>query len=90
MASQEQIDELILAASVCASERCMSRRLVAAIVAVNPDLAHDAETARRADQLAQRIVVGGRPQPDPVTAADRVWLWLDTNYGHAITSALGI
>lgn len=71
--THERVEEMIAAASVCVSERDVSRRLVAAIRAADPAMADAAAAARKAG-------------PRSVDAI-RVWAWLDREHGPAITRA---
>lgn len=83
----EQITSLVSAAAACAGDRRISRALAKWIKVCNPDLAADAEAARVVDMRAARLVIG-HGAPPPVTAADRVWCWLDREHGVAITRAM--
>ncbi len=86
MTTPEQIANLIYRAAACAGERRISRALENAVKVCAPELAADAAEARVADMRAARLVIG-HGAPPPITAADRVWCWLDREHGPAITTA---
>lgn len=79
--------DIIEAAAVVTGERGITRKLARAIVAVNPGLAKDVDAMLADRSMKAARLVLGHGAPPPVTAADRVWVWLDATYGPEITRA---